>query len=105
MNTHESDNDKSTITEHNGMKIGDLITTAYSGYFELTEIHPSKRRSSDSILFVFEKRYTTNGGHYSSKIPQSCDSEFCSPAEKIIQNRIRNHYRIIDSLSRIISTL
>ncbi len=84
------------------MKVGDLITTYYAGFFRLekverrfyTEEHikyfPSykdKLGEEYSPLYYFTQEYDTNGKPKKSG-QKSCDSKFCNLAKDYINNKI-----------------
>lgn len=98
------------------MKVGDLITTYYKGYFRLTKIEkrfytedyvksfPSlkaKLGEEYSPLYCFIQEYDTNGNPKTSK-EKCCDSQFCSPAEKSIKEEIKQMELKIQNLKKLL---
>ena len=84
------------------MKVGDLITTYYAGFFRLekverrfyTEEHikyfPSykdKLGEEYSPLYYFTQEYDSNGKPKKSK-QKACDAQFCKPAKDFIKKEI-----------------
>ena len=90
------------------MKIGDLITTYYEGYFVLDRIekryateydvkhYPSVYKQvgeEDSPLFYFTQKYDKNGNPKKAK-QKACDKQFCKPAEEKIKEEIEKINRL-----------
>lgn len=84
------------------MKVGDLITTYYEGYFTLDRIEKRYATEADvrhypnaykevgeeySPLYYFTQKYDKNGNDKKSK-QKACDAIFCKPAEERLEEEI-----------------
>jgi hypothetical protein len=84
------------------MKVGDLITTYYSGFFRLEKIErrfytedyirhytrlKDKLGEEYSPLYYFTQEYDSNGRPKKSK-QKACDAQFCKPAKDFIEQEI-----------------
>lgn len=87
------------------MKIGDLITTYFKGYYRLTKIEKryitQELKNSNvykdsnigdeySPLYHFVQIYDSNGNPKKSKEKQ-CDALFCNKAENYIKDAIKSN--------------
>lgn len=65
------------------MKIGDIITTYYKGFFRIEKME--ERESTPSPLYYFYQVCDSNGKPVKGNVLKSCDALFCAPAEDFIK--------------------
>lgn len=92
------------IKEYKGMKVGDLITTYYSGISELTHIEEryfdindrqyyytnAKPGREESFLFNFRQIYTSNFNPTRIKRIRSCSPDYCKKIDMDTINLIKS---------------
>ena len=97
------------------IKVGDLITTCYKGYYRLTKIqrrfytqydvdyYPSLKAVLGveySPLFHFIQEYDSEGKPKTGK-EKACDSQFCKLAKISIEEEIKKAQNKINNLKEI----
>ncbi len=101
-----------TDNEHNGMKVGDIITTYHSGFHKLIRIerrfyterdvfysYKDKKVGDEySPIFVFTKVADAKGNITKGKKEQACDSSFCKLAVDSIEERLTEMEEIMGRL-------
>lgn len=87
------------MTEYNGMKVGDVISTYHAGYHRLESIEvrpPQKSLFDKSVtfkpepLFYYRKVVDSNGKQASGKTLLCCDAAYCRPAKETLSIVIKN---------------
>ena len=109
----------SNSNEHNGIKIGDIITTYYSGFYKLIKIERRYLTERDvnqysiykdkkvgdeySPIFVFTKVADAKGNFTKSKNTkvQSCDALHCMLASIYIANQLKELNEIMARLQKL----
>jgi hypothetical protein len=109
MVSHSSD-------EYNGFKVGDIITTYYNGFYELTRIERRYLTERDisnynvykdkvagdeySPMFHFVKIADANGIRCKVGKPNSCDASLCRKAKEYIKAQIEGLNILIINLNK-----
>lgn len=71
------------------IKVGDLITTYYAGYFRVTGF--------SGKIISFKQVYTSNGKLRSSK-EQSCHKDYCKPFKVTVEKALEDYNRLKNML-------
>lgn len=105
------------MTEYNGMKIGDIITTYNKGFFKLisieprfytenyinsyhkNELNPPKVGDEYSPLFNY-KKINPETGKINNSIGQ-CDSSYCKPFRAILESEIEKLQKQLELLNSL----
>ena len=103
------------------MKVGDLITTYFKGFYELVRIERrweyrlgttlyQKQANCKSIydpetcgeemspLFYFKQKYSAEGKPVNIKTIKCCSASFCKPAQQFIKEEIVRLQTIMDNI-------
>lgn len=89
------------MNEYNGMKIGDIITCYWKGYYLLVEI--KDRGIDNSPLFSFTKVADFNGKLCKSKKIMQCDGAYCKLAFEHMKALIEKKKTEIVNLEKLIA--
>lgn len=100
------------IEEYRNIKVGDLVTAAWSGYYKIISIQrrfyegyiiPKGKNVGDeySPLVTLIKKYREDGMPVTSKIEQRCDACYCVPMNIDIDNQIDKMQIVIERLTRL----
>jgi len=106
------------MTEYNGIKVGDLITTYWKGYFELVRIIPRYKIDNLSFpiyeyregakpyrpVFVFVQKYNSDGKPHESKVERECDARHCQLAQNYIKKELLKINQTCNRLIEIFNT-
>jgi len=90
------------MTEYNGIKVGDLITSYWKGYFKLVKIIPRYKidefpyvteeydegLESHSPIFVFMQKYKADGRAFNGKQQRMCDAVYCELAKNAVEKQL-----------------
>lgn len=106
------------------MKVGDLVTSYWKGFYEivkierrweyklgetecyrrshcLTEYDPETCGKEMRPTFFLTQRYTAEGKPVKGKVTRACDSSWCHLVENFIPNEIKRLEAIIENLKKI----
>lgn len=92
------------MKEYKGMKIGDLVTGYWSGYYELMEIKPNDQKFEEP-LFVVKPRYTHNGKPVKNGKLKECSAFYCKSAKQHIESLLQELTAGIQRLECIYDSL
>lgn len=103
--------------EHNGMKVGDIITTYYSGFYKLTRIerrfyterditqysvYKDKKVGDEySPMFYFVKMADAKGVKCKPAKEKGCDAVFCRLAVDSIKEQVQELNNLISNLEKL----
>jgi hypothetical protein len=105
-----------TKQEHNGMQVGDLITTYHKGFWELETIEVRRITQRDidyyssyankilgdeySPLFHYKKIFDEKGNLAKTKIVNRCDASFCNHAKQHVDKLLTEVNKLQETFNK-----
>lgn len=98
------------------IKVGDLVTAAWKGYYRVIEIIPRYKTKEfpyleqeayeegleqGSPLFILKQEFKANGVSFPRKKEVKCDAYFCQLATEYISTEIKRLENILSNLNKI----